>query len=208
MNFDIDTLAWEKMAGMIPAVVQDAATKTFIMLGYMNSAALQYTLETGWVTFFSRSKNRLWTKGEQSGNRLQLIDLFSDCDNDSLLVIAKPLGPTCHTGEYACFNTPLTKNNDWQWLAILEEIIYSRKIAGNPKGENSYTVQLFEKGLKRIAQKVGEEGVEVALAAFDENNIALSEEVADLLFHVMVLLREKDMAFSEVIQVLKRRHGV
>ncbi len=196
MGVVIENLAWDKMAGLIPAIVQDQASKQILMLGYMNEAALLQTLHSQKVTFFSRSKNRLWTKGETSGNYLQLCEILPDCDNDSLLITAKPLGPVCHQGSQTCFNSGLPI------LEQLEQIIIQRQ---TERPEGSYVAALFAQGIARMAQKVGEEGVEVALAAMQNNPHALSEESADLLFHMLVLLQAQGLSFNAVVQVLQKR---
>lgn len=191
-------LDWEKQGGLLPAVVQDANTGRVLMLGYMNQEALDATLDTGHVTFWSRTKERLWTKGETSGNALQLVEIQRDCDNDSLLVTARPNGPTCHLGTVSCF-TEAPGN----FLAELDAIIKERKL---DRPDGSYTAKLFASGTKGIAQKVGEEGVEAALAAVAEGDEALLGEAADLLYHLIVLLRSRDLALSAAMAVLKQRH--
>ena len=190
---------WHDFDGLVPAVVQDAGNGRVLMLGYMNAEALEATRITGRVTFFSRSRQRLWTKGETSGNYLELVSLESDCDNDSLLVQAKPLGPTCHLGRGSCF--PAAPGN---FLADLDSLVRSRE---RERPESSYTTGLFEAGLRRIAQKVGEEGVETSLAGVVEDDAALLAESADLLFHLTVLLRARGLSLAEVVTVLERRHG-
>lgn len=197
----VGDLAWEKMNGLIPAVVQNALSGKVLMLGYMNPEALNKTLETKTVTFFSRSKNRVWTKGEISGNTLALVEISADCDLDAILILANPKGPTCHMGTETCW--PDDSYPTISFLSQLEDVIATRKGA-DP--DSSYTAQLFEKGIKRIAQKVGEEGVETALAATVNDLDELKSESADLLFHLLVLLRASDLALSDVIEVLKKRH--
>lgn len=197
----VGDLAWEKMNGLIPAVVQNALSGKVLMLGYMNPEALNKTLETKTVTFFSRSKNRVWTKGEISGNTLALVEISADCDLDAILILANPKGPTCHMGTETCW--PDDSHPTISFLSQLEDVIATRKGA-DP--DSSYTAQLFEKGIKRIAQKVGEEGVETALAATVNDLDELKSESADLLFHLLVLLRASDLALSDVIEVLKKRH--
>ncbi len=199
MKLNIHELAWEKMDGLLPAMVQDAENGRVLMQGYMNQEALEKTLSTRLVTFFSRSKNRLWTKGEISGNTLELINIFPDCDYDALLIHANPTGPTCHTGEKSCF----TDNSEWNFIANLENVIKNRAESGS---ETSYTVKLLNSGLSRIAQKVGEEGVEVVLAAIEKNDKDFCGEAADLFFHLLVLLKARNLSFSDVIQVLKERN--
>ncbi|MGZ3851597.1 MAG: bifunctional phosphoribosyl-AMP cyclohydrolase/phosphoribosyl-ATP diphosphatase HisIE [Flavisolibacter sp.] len=186
--------------GLVPAVVQDYVTQKVLMLGFMNEEALKKTEETGLVTFFSRSKKRLWTKGEESGHHLQLRQILVDCDNDTLLVKAEPNGPVCHTGADTCWSE---KNHKEDFLYYLEDIIQLRK---NGTGEKSYVKSLFAKGINKIAQKVGEEAVELIIEAKDVNRELFLNEAADLLFHYIVLLRAKDCSLSEVIQVLQQRH--
>lgn len=200
---DIKNLDFKKGNGLIPAIIQDANNFQVLMLGYMNQDALETTLEEERVTFFSRSKGRLWTKGETSGNYLDLVDIQKDCDNDTLLILAKPNGPTCHTGEQSCFHEKKFKpKNKLAFLEELEQLIISRK-KEMPKG--SYTTSLFEKGVDKIAQKVGEEAVETVIEAKNKKK-AFKEEVADLIFHLMVLLVEKDVSLNKVVKTLKRRH--
>lgn len=200
-NENSDKLAWDKMDSLLPAIVQDALSGKVLMQGYMDQAALAQTLETGKVTFFSRSKQRLWTKGETSGNTLDLVSVACDCDQDSLLVLANPNGPTCHTGVESCWfdgNTPA-----FTFLADLERVLAARKDA-DPK--SSYTASLYNKGIKRIAQKVGEEGVETALAATVHDKEELKNEAADLLYHLTVLLQASDMSLNDALSVLRERH--
>jgi len=191
-NENSNKLAWDKMDNLLPAIVQDALSGKVLMQGYMDQDALAKTLETGKVTFFSRSKQRLWTKGETSGNTLDLVSVACDCDQDSLLVLANPNGPTCHTGVESCWfdgNTPA-----FTFLADLERVLAARKDA-DPK--SSYTASLYNKGIKRIAQKVGEEGVETALAATVHDKEELKNEAADLLYHLTVLLQASDMSLND-----------
>ena len=197
MNID-----FKKMEGLIPAVVQDVFTGKVLMVGYMNEAALAKTKESGRVTFFSRSKNRLWTKGETSGNFLELVSMQEDCDGDAILVKAKPLGPVCHTGADTCFE----ESNTFQTAFIdhLRGIIKERK--ENPNSA-SYTSSLFAKGINKLAQKVGEEAVELVIEAKDDNKELFLGEAADLLFHYLVLLEAKGYSLDEVIEVLKQRHA-
>ena len=193
----IDQLDWDKQGGLLPAIVQDADSRQVLMLGYMDRAALRATLDNGKVTFFSRSKQRLWMKGEQSGHVLALVRLETDCDRDSLLVQARPQGPTCHLQRASCFaDAPA------DFLAVLERRIEAR-LAADPA--ESYTRRLLDKGLPKVAQKVGEEAVETVIAALAEDKTALCNESADLLYHLMVLLQCKDVALAEVIAVLKQR---
>lgn len=187
--------------GLLPAIVQDAQTGKVLMLGYMNEESLAKTKELNKVTFFSRSKNRLWTKGEESGNFLEVVDIKLDCDNDAFLIKAKPVGPVCHTGNDTCW---FEKNKDeFSFLHYLENIIQDRK--QHPR-DNSYTNLLFNKGLNKIAQKVGEEAVEVVIEAKDNNDELFKGEAADLLFHLLVLFAEKNISLNEVLAVLKERH--
>ena len=186
---------------LIPAIIQDNETKNVLMLGYMNQEAIDLTLATKKVTFFSRTKNRLWTKGEESGNFLELISIKEDCDNDTLLVKVKPVGPTCHTGLDTCWQE--TNNQEFGFLSKLENIIAKRK--ENTDAENSYVASLFAKGINKIAQKVGEEAVEVVIEAKDNNDDLFLSESADLLFHYLILLQAKGFQLQDVVEVLKRR---
>ena len=197
---DLSALAWDKMGGLLPAAIQDAATGELLMLGYMNEAALRATLETGFATFFSLSKGRLWQKGETSGNRLRVVTVYEDCDGDALLVRAEPEGPTCHLGTRSCFGGSVEGPG---WLAELSNIVASRAVGGDP---SSYTAKLLADGVPRIAQKVGEEGVEVALAAVTRDEAGCAEEMADLLYHLCVLMEARGFAWQDVIAALKQRH--
>lgn len=190
---------FNKGDGLVPVIVQDAQTLEVLMLGYMNAEAWEKTLAGGKVTFFSRSKNRLWTKGEESGNVLEVLSTHIDCDRDTILIKAKPAGPTCHTGSRSCFNTPYNQN----FLFRLEEIVDSRFTAPQ---EGSYVNRLREKGLNKIAQKVGEEGVETVIAALNETETDLINESSDLLFHLLVLLREKNISLQTIAANLESRH--
>ena len=195
------TVDFSKYAeGLVPAIIQDDATGKVLMLGFMNNEALSKTQELQKVTFFSRSKNRLWTKGEESGNFLLLKSISVDCDNDTLLIKAKPVGPVCHTGADTCFNE---KNENDNFLAALEKIIAIRK---NNPSDNSYTSSLFKKGINKIAQKVGEEAVELVIEAKDDNNVLFKDEAADLLFHYLILLQAKGFSLQHIVAVLKERH--
>lgn len=196
---DPDTLAWDKMDGLLPAIVQDRAGAV-LMLGYMDRAALAATLDSGLVTFFSRSKQRLWTKGETSGNRLALVAVRADCDRDALLVTADAHGPTCHLGTLSCFGAAPGPF----FPASLEEIVADRA-AADPG--SSYTARLAADGIKRVAQKVGEEGVEVALEAVAGDDASTVEEAADLAFHLTLLLQMKGLRWRDVAEVLERRHA-
>lgn len=187
--------------GLAPAIVQDFSTQKVLMLGFMNEAALQKTMSEGKVTFYSRSKKRLWTKGEESGHFLLVKEVLSDCDDDTLLVKAQPLGPTCHTGADTCWSE---RNHSENFLFYLEDIIKLRKTSEDDK---SYVRQLFSKGINKIAQKVGEEAVELVIEAKDNNKKLFLDEAADLLFHYLVLLNAKDYNLQDVINVLKDRHS-
>ncbi len=203
MTSDIKNAAdWQKGDGLLPAVVQNPDNGAVLMLGYMNEDALAKTLETGKVTFFSRSKQRLWTKGESSGNVLHFVDVALDCDCDTLLVTARPEGPTCHNGTTTCFNDD--NPGPALFLNDLADIINQRK---SDMPEGSYTTSLFSEGKSRIAQKVGEEGVELALARMKGDKDEIANEAADLLFHMLVLLADADMSLSDVLTVLKKRHA-
>ena len=200
----IENLAWEKMAGLIPAIVQDSFDGRVLMQGYMNEEALDATIKSGKVTFWSRSQRKLWTKGETSGNTLELVDVKADCDRDCLLLRARPRGPTCHLGMDTCFDGEGKVTPQLAFLAELERVIAERD-ENRPK--DSYTTTLFESGVKRIAQKVGEEGVETALAASAGDDEELLDESADLIFHLLVLLRSRNLDLASVIDVLSKRHG-
>ncbi len=201
---DIDTLDFEKGNELIPAIIQDADNFQVLMLGYMNKEALQKTLDEKRVTFFSRSKQRLWTKGETSGNYLDVVDLQQDCDNDTLLILAKPHGPTCHTGEQSCFyQKDFKPKADLTFLSDLEDVIISRK-EQMPKG--SYTTSLFKDGIDKIAQKVGEEAVETVIEAKNKDH-SLIDEVSDLIYHLLVLLVAKGVPLQSIVENLKKRHS-
>ena len=187
--------------GLIPAIIQDAETKNVLMLGYMNEESLQKTIETQKVTFFSRSKQRLWTKGEESGNFLNLVSIKNDCDGDTLLIQAKPVGPTCHTGADTCWQEENKEN--YGFISQLENTIKTRR--ENADSEKSYVASLFEKGINKIAQKVGEEAVEVVIEAKDDNDDLFLSESADLLFHYLILLQAKGFQLNDVVDVLKKR---
>ncbi len=196
MNID-----YNKNNGLVPAIIQDANTNKILMLGYMNEEALQKTIDTKLVTFFSRTKQRLWTKGEDSGNVLNLVGMRLDCDSDTLLVQVIPKGPTCHKGHDTCWNDDNTPT--FGFLSNLETIIENRK--NNADHDTSYVASLFEKGINKIAQKVGEEAVEVVIEAKDDNDELFLDESADLLFHYMILLQAKGFKLNDVVEVLKGR---
>jgi phosphoribosyl-ATP pyrophosphohydrolase/phosphoribosyl-AMP cyclohydrolase len=187
--------------GLIPAIIQDASTLKVLMLGYMNEDALEKTQATNQVTFFSRSKNRLWTKGETSGNFLQVHSIDLDCDADTLLIKVHPLGPACHTGTDTCFNE--TNQDNAAWLDHLKHVIRSRKGAS---ADTSYTASLFQKGTHKVAQKVGEEAVELVIEALMDNDELFKGEAADLIFHLLVLLEDRGIALEQVIELLQKRH--
>jgi phosphoribosyl-ATP pyrophosphohydrolase/phosphoribosyl-AMP cyclohydrolase len=195
MNID-----FSKGNGLVPAVVQHVRTKRVLMLGYLNEEAYQQTTQSGRVTFYSRSKDRLWTKGETSGNYLHLVDMYLDCDQDTLLILAEPQGPVCHTGNLDCFDQPATSAG---FIHQLEHIIESRSIA-DPA--HSYTASLFQKGIQKIAQKVGEEAVETILEAQSGPDHLLLNEAADLVFHLVVLLKARGLSLHDLEDVLKQRH--
>lgn len=201
MKLDINEIDFQKSGGLVPAIIQHAKTQQVLMLGYMNKESLAQTRKSGLVTFYSRSRNTLWTKGETSGNTLSVTDIAVDCDNDTLLVRALPAGPTCHRGTTSCFGDK--GPNGLGFLAYLETLIEGRKTA-DPEG--SYTASLLQGPLRRAAQKVGEEGVETALAAVTETDDKLTSEAADLVYHLMVLLAAKNVKFDTVIEELQRRH--
>ncbi|WP_029593279.1 bifunctional phosphoribosyl-AMP cyclohydrolase/phosphoribosyl-ATP diphosphatase HisIE [Franconibacter pulveris] len=193
-------LDWAKTDGLLPVVVQHAVSGEVLMLGYMNDEALRRTEESGKVTFFSRTKQRLWTKGETSGHFLNVVSMTPDCDNDTLLVLVNPIGPTCHLGTSSCFGDT---HHQWHFLYQLEELLAARKTASP---ESSYTAKLYASGTKRIAQKVGEEGVETALAATVRDKEELVNEASDLVYHLLVLLQDQELDLSAVIDNLRGRH--
>jgi phosphoribosyl-ATP pyrophosphohydrolase/phosphoribosyl-AMP cyclohydrolase len=197
MNIDFN-----KQGGLIPAIIQDAKTDKVLMLGYMNQEAFEKTQKDGIVTFFSRSKQRLWTKGETSNNFLHVVSIANDCDEDTLLIKVNPDGPTCHTGADTCWNEKINERQAG-WLNYLKSTIRDRK---NNPSEKSYTASLFEKGTNKIAQKVGEEAVELVIEAMDSNDDLFKGEAADLLFHYLVLLEQRGIDFDEIIEVLRKRH--
>lgn len=194
-------IKFDQNTGLIPAIIQDEQTKTVLMLGYMNEEAYEKTLATKKVTFFSRSKQRLWTKGEESGNFLNLVTIKNDCDQDTLLIRVKPEGPTCHKGSDTCWAE--TNESQFGFLSTLEDVITSRK---NNPSEASYVASLFKKGINKVAQKVGEEAVEVVIEAKDDNEKLFLDESADLLFHYLILLQAKGYTLKDVEKVLKGRH--
>jgi phosphoribosyl-ATP pyrophosphohydrolase/phosphoribosyl-AMP cyclohydrolase len=198
MNIDYN----KNEEGLVPAIIQDATTKIVLMLGYMNQEAYENTVKTKKVTFFSRTKKRLWTKGEESGNFLNVVSVKNDCDNDSLLIQVNPIGPTCHTGTDTCWRE--TNIQSFGFLTELENIIKSRREAGNTA--NSYVASLFEKGINKIAQKVGEEAVEIVIEAKDNNDDLFINEGADLLFHYLILLQAKGFTLKDIVKILKDRH--
>jgi phosphoribosyl-ATP pyrophosphohydrolase/phosphoribosyl-AMP cyclohydrolase len=187
--------------GLIPAIIQDSETKNVLMLGYMNAEAYQKTIDTQKVTFYSRSKQRLWTKGEESGNFLNLVDIKNDCDNDTLLIQVRPVGPTCHKGTDTCWETE--NKQEYGFISNLENTIKTRR--ENADSEKSYVASLFKLGINKIAQKVGEEAVEVVIEAKDDNDDLFLSESADLLFHYLILLQAKGFQLNDVIDVLKSR---
>ena len=194
------TVDFSKLNGLVPCVVQDSKTRRVLMLGFMNEEAYDKTLQEKKVTFYSRAKQRLWTKGETSGNYLDVVDIKVDCDNDTLLVTANPAGPVCHTGSDTCFN----ESNDGWDLQSLEAVIKDRK--NNPQS-GSYTTTLFESGINKVAQKVGEEAVELVIESKDDNKDLFLNEAADLMYHYLVLLSAKDCSLNDVLEVLKKRHS-
>jgi len=191
---------FSKLNGIIPCIVQDAKTQRVLMLGFMNEEAFQKTVTDKQVTFFSRTKQRLWTKGETSGNFLEVVEMRLDCDQDTLLIKANPVGPVCHTGADTCFDEV---NDHWD-LASLEKVIQDRKL--NPK-KGSYTTTLFDSGINKVAQKVGEEAIEMVIEAKDENAELFLNESADLMYHYLVLLAAKGFSLNDVLDVLKKRHS-
>ncbi len=197
MNIDFN----KNNDGLVPAIIQDFTTRQVLMLGYMNEEAYKKTVETGKVTFFSRTKSRLWTKGEESGNFLNLVSIKNDCDNDTLLIKVKPVGPTCHKGSDTCWDE--TNNQSFGFLSELENVIKSRRL--NADSEKSYVASLFEKGINKIAQKVGEEAVEIVIEAKDDNDDLFLNEGADLMFHYLILLQAKGYTLKDIVKVLEGR---
>ena len=208
MNFteaDIARIDWQKGDGLVPAIAQHLVSGSVLMLGYMNLEALRQTLQRGRVVFYSRTRQRLWEKGEESGNILKLVDMRLDCDVDALLITAIPTGPVCHTGTATCFGDhAVTDAERLSFLLELEQVI-GQRIADKPDG--SYTARLYEQGMRRIAQKVGEEGLEVALAALSEPDDPFLGECADLLYHLLVLLRARSLRLDTVIEEMRHRHS-
>ena len=204
MSFDVSKVDFAKGDGLVPAIVQDAGNGAVLMLGYMNREALEQTLARKRAVFFSRSKQRLWEKGETTGHTLELVDIALDCDADTLLITARPRGPACHNGTLTCFgNEPRSAAGEIAFLATLEQVVEQRAA---DKPEASYTARLLEKGIAKVAQKVGEEGVETALAGVADTNDKLVEESADLLFHLLVLLRARGVPLRDVVAKLESRH--
>jgi phosphoribosyl-AMP cyclohydrolase / phosphoribosyl-ATP pyrophosphohydrolase len=201
ISFDPNNLAWEKMQGLLPVIVKDQNTGVILMLAYMNKEALEQTIESRLLTFFSRSRNKLWMKGETSGHKLELSAISTDCDKDSLVIHANPTGPICHTGNFSCFEDFNTET-DWKFIKQLEDLIHERE---QKRPENSYVTSLFNAGIDRMAQKVGEEALETALASINKSDEEVCSEAADLMFHLLVLLRARKLNISNVIDVLKSR---
>lgn len=197
---DINKINFDKMNGLVPVIVTDNITGQVLMLGFMNREAVHKTIAENKVTFYSRSKERLWTKGETSGNYLELIDIKIDCDNDTLLITANPKGNTCHLDQYSCFGL---ENENYKFLKYLDDLIKTRK---KELPENSYTTKLFKQGENRIIQKVGEEAIETVIAAKNNDREELINESADLLFHLLVMLNQKEIPFNDVISELEKRH--
>ena len=199
--FDIDKVNFEKSNGLVPAIIQDSITQNVLMLGYMNEEALKKTVETRIVTFWSRSKSRIWVKGETSGNYLKLTNIALDCDSDAILIHAVPAGPVCHTGDDTCWGA--VNSSSIEFISNLQAVIKDRK---NDPSDTSYTSSLFSKGLNKIAQKVGEEATELIIEAKDNDDQLFLNEAADLLYHYMVLLSAKDKSIHDVVKVLESRH--
>ena len=199
---EIEKINFEKLDGLVPSIIVDSTTNQVLMLGFMNKEALSKTIEKEKVVFFSRTKNKLWLKGETSGNYLNVVSINSDCDNDTLLIYAKPDGPTCHTGSYSCF-TEVDQDNI-KFLDYLFKLIKQRK---SELPENSYTTTLFKRGSDRIIQKVGEEAIESVIAAKNKDKVEIINEASDLVFHLLVMLTDQEIEFSEVISNLQKRHS-
>lgn len=200
---DIEQIDFKKLNGLVPAVIQDNSTQKVLMVGFMNKEALEKTQKLGKVTFFSRTKNRLWTKGEESGNFLHVVSMLVDCDNDTLLIKANPVGPVCHTGADTCF-FETNKESEVSFLSYLQDFIDKRK---KEMPEGSYTTSLFKEGTSKISQKVGEEAVETIIGAMANDNENFIYEAGDLLYHLIVLLTHKGYRIEDVVQELKRRHS-
>ena len=194
---------FSKLNGLIPAVIQDSRTEKVLMTGFMNEEAMNKTMKTGMVTFYSRTRKRLWTKGEESGNYLKVVKILEDCDADTLLIKASPAGPVCHTGNDTCFNEDNSRSRNVSFLLNLQDIINQRK---RDMPENSYTTKLFKAGINKIAQKVGEEAVELIIESKDNDNDLFLNEAADLLYHLLVLISVKNKDISDVMKVLEDRH--
>ncbi len=204
---NIEELTFDSVTGLIPAIIQDAISGRVLMMGYMNRESLQKTVDSGLVTFFSRSRNELWVKGETSGNYLRVVSISDDCDSDALLIKARPDGPTCHTGSESCFDAGTSgklAETGLPFLAYLEAFLQKRK---RSMPEGSYTSKMFAKGLDKIAQKVGEEAVETVIAAKNDDDKEFVYEASDLLFHLTLLLVEKEIPFESLIEELRRRHS-
>lgn len=197
----LEQVVFDQNTGLVPAIIQDAQTNKVLMLGYMNEASIEQTLSSKKVTFFSRSKQRLWTKGESSNNYLNLVSISIDCDQDALLVKVNPEGPTCHTGDATCWSEE--NKTGASFLDYLSEVIRERK---TQSPEESYTARMFEKGINKLAQKVGEEAVELVIEAKDDNPELFKNEAADLIFHLLMLLEAKKITLDDVIEILKERH--
>jgi len=200
---NIEKINFEKLQGLVPAVVQDISTMKVLMVGFMNKEATEKTIESGKVTFFSRTKNRLWTKGEESGNFLNVVSVLIDCDEDTLLIKADPVGPVCHTGTDTCFDEK-NKADDIQFLAYLQDFIDKRK---KEMPESSYTTSLFEEGTRKITQKVGEEAVETIIGAMANDDENFIYEAGDLMYHLIVLLTHKGYRIEDIVSELKKRHS-
>ncbi|MCL6493351.1 MAG: bifunctional phosphoribosyl-AMP cyclohydrolase/phosphoribosyl-ATP diphosphatase HisIE [Ignavibacterium sp.] len=197
---DISKLNFSKLNGLIPAIIVDYSSDKILMLGFMNKEALRISIESGKVTFFSRTKNKLWTKGETSGNFLLIRNIISDCDNDTIIIYTEPQGPTCHLGNYSCFNIP---NENINFLLKLGELVNQRK---KDLPENSYTTKLFKEGSDRIIQKVGEEATEVIIAAKNKSKQQIIYETADLLYHLIVMLADNELNLTDLVKELESRH--
>ena len=197
----LQNIDFSKLNGLVPAIIQDAQTNKVLMLGFMNEEAYKKTVETGKATFFSRTKNRLWTKGEESGNFLHVVEILPDCDNDTLLIKVNPAGPTCHTGADTCWNE--VNKDDISFLSYLQDFISRRK---EEMPDNSYTTSLFKEGTRKIAQKVGEESVETIIGAMANDDENMIYEAGDLLYHLIVLLTGKGFRIEDVVRELKKRH--